>query len=55
VQYAASGQTITQNTNTLNGPAQPGQTISFPTFQMGQMAQGLAKVNCGIVGVTPAN
>lgn len=55
VQYAQSGQTITQNRTTLNGPAQPGQTITFPTFQAGQMAQGLAKVQCGIVGVTPAN
>lgn len=55
VQYAANGQTITQQQITLNGPVQPGQTFTFPTFQMGQMAQGLAKVNCGIVGVTPAN
>jgi hypothetical protein len=55
VQYAASGQTITQNQTTLNGPSQPGQTITIPTFQMGAMAQGLAKVQCGIVGVTPAN
>jgi hypothetical protein len=54
MQYAASGQTITQQQTTLNGPAQPGQIITIPTFQMGQMAQGLAKVNCGIVGVTPA-
>jgi hypothetical protein len=55
VQYAQSGQTITQTRTTLNGPAQPGQIITFPTFQAGQMAQGLAKVQCGIVGVTPAN
>jgi len=54
-QYAASGQVITQMQTTLNGPAQPGQTISFGPFQMGQMAQGLANVKCGIVGVNPAN
>jgi hypothetical protein len=54
VQYAQSGQPITQTRNTLNGPAQPGQTITFPTFTMGEMQQGLTKVQCGIVGVVPA-
>jgi hypothetical protein len=54
VQFAQTGQTITQMRTTLNGPAQAGQTVSFGPFQMGQMAQGLAKVQCGIVGVNPA-
>lgn len=55
VQVTQTGQTISQMQTTLNGPAQPGQTIVFPTFQMGAVAQGVAKVNCGIVGVTPVN
>jgi hypothetical protein len=54
VQYAQSGQPITQTRDTLNGPALPGQTITFPTFTMGEMQEGLAKVQCGIVGVAPA-
>lgn len=55
IQYGQTGQAITQMQTTLNGPAQPGQTISFPTFQMGAMAQGVTKVNCGIVAVNPAS
>jgi hypothetical protein len=55
VQFAATGQVITQNQMKLNGPAQPGQIIPFPTFQMGAMMQGLARVQCGIVGAVPAN
>jgi len=53
-QFAQTGQMITHMQTTLNGPAQPGQTVTFPTFQMGQLVQGVAKVQCGIVGVTPA-
>jgi hypothetical protein len=55
VQYGADGSVITQTQTTLNGPVQPGATTSLGTFQMGTMAQNLAKVNCGIVDVTPAN
>jgi hypothetical protein len=55
IQYTAAGQPITQMQTTLRGPAQPGQTLSFSPFQIGAEAQGVAKVNCGIVAVTPAN
>jgi hypothetical protein len=55
IQYNAAGQSITQTQTTLRGPAQPGQTLSFSPFQIGAEAQGVAKVNCGIVAVTPAN
>jgi hypothetical protein len=55
IQYDPNGQTITQQQITLRGPVQPGQTYTFPTFQMGQLAQGLAKVQCGIISVTPVN
>ena len=54
VQYASSGATLTQTQITLNGPVPPGTADTFTMFQMGQITQGLAKVNCGIVGVTPA-
>ena len=54
-QISASGQSLTQNQTTLNGPAGPGQTISFPSFQIGTEAQGVSKVNCNIVEVDTAN
>jgi hypothetical protein len=37
----------------LNGPLQPAHTMTFPTFQMGAMVPGLAKVRCGMVEVAP--
>ncbi len=55
IQYGQTGQPLTQMQSNLNGPAQPGQTISFPSFQVGAMVQGVTKVNCGIVAVAPAN
>jgi hypothetical protein len=54
VQFAANGAVLTQQETTLNGPVQPQATSSYGAFQMGSMAPNLAKVNCGIVGVTPA-
>jgi hypothetical protein len=55
VQLSAAGQTLTQNQTVLNGPAQPGQIITFPAFSIGAEAQGVTKVNCGIVAVKMAN
>jgi hypothetical protein len=54
-QVSAAGQVISQNQTTLNGPAQPGQTVTFQPFQIGAEAQGVAKVNCAIVAVATAN
>jgi hypothetical protein len=54
VQYAANGGVLTQMQTRLNGPVQPQGTSYFNVFLMGPMAPNLAKVNCGIVGVTPA-
>jgi hypothetical protein len=54
VQYAATGATIFQITTVLNGPAAPGATLSFGPFAMGAIQQGMARVQCGIVAVTPA-
>jgi hypothetical protein len=55
VQVDANGQNLTQNQATLPGPAQPGQTVAIPTFQLGAEAQGVAKVNCAITAVAAAN
>lgn len=55
VQYAATGAVLTQNQTTLNGPVRPQVTSYYGSFQIGSMAPNLAKVNCGIVGVTPAS
>ncbi len=54
VQYASTGIVIYQMTTVLNGPTAPGATSSFPPFAMGAIQQGMAKVQCGIVAVTPA-
>ena len=54
VQFAANGAVLTQQETTLNGPVQPQATSNYGAFQMGSMAPNLAKVTCGIVGVTPA-
>jgi hypothetical protein len=54
-QEDANGQGLAQDQVTLTGPAAPGQTLSVPTFQIGAVAQGAAKVNCKITAVTPAN
>ncbi len=54
VQYASNGTVIFQTTMVLNGPTAPGATSSFPAFPMGAIQQAMAKVQCCIVGVTPA-
>ncbi|MGA3333229.1 MAG: zinc ribbon domain-containing protein [Terracidiphilus sp.] len=53
-QFAANGTMITHAQITLNGPLQPSGTDSFKPFTMGAIQPGLARVDCGIVGVTPA-
>ncbi len=53
-QFAANGTMISHSNITLTGPVQPGGTDSFRAFTMGAIQQGMAKVDCGIVGVTPA-
>jgi hypothetical protein len=52
-QFSQAGQGLAQHQTMLNGPAGPGQTISFPTFTIGSVAQGAATVKCVIVAVTP--
>jgi hypothetical protein len=54
-QVSAAGQIIAQNQTTINGPVQPGQTVTLNSIQMGAAVQGVTSVNCGIVAVTPAN
>ena len=53
-QFAANGTMMTHAQITLNGPLQPNGTDSFKPFTMGAIQPGLAKVDCGIVDVTPA-
>lgn len=54
-QLSANNQVLATHETMLNGPAQPGQTVTFQTFQIGVEAQGAAGAKCGIVAVTPAN
>ncbi|HVN92078.1 MAG TPA: zinc ribbon domain-containing protein [Terracidiphilus sp.] len=54
LQYGQTGAVIFQSSMKLNGPTAPGATSSFGPFPMGAMQQGMAKVDCGIVDVTPA-
>ena len=53
-QFAQSGQAISHFDSRLNGPVQPGQTILFNPFQMGQMAQGVSKLQCSVVDANTA-
>jgi hypothetical protein len=46
---------LAQMKMTLNGPVQPGGTVTFNAFQMGGVVMNMNTVNCGIVDVTPAN
>jgi zinc-ribbon domain len=55
VQYGSTGTVIFHTTTVLNGPAAPGATMTFGAFPMGAIQQGMTKVQCGIVGVTPAS
>ena len=54
-QMDANGQNLAQDQVTLTGPAQPGATVTLPTFSIGAEAQGAAKVNCKITAVETAN
>jgi hypothetical protein len=54
-QMDANGQNLTQDSVTLPGPAQPGQTVALATFSIGTAAQGAAKVNCKITAVETVN
>ena len=53
-QIAQGGQTISSFDTKLNGPAQPGQTVIFSPFQVGQMAQGVSKLQCNVIDVNTA-
>jgi hypothetical protein len=53
-QLTAQNQVMATNQVTLNGPLPPGQAMTFPAFQIGQLAQGVSNVKCAIVAVTPA-
>jgi hypothetical protein len=55
IQLAGNGAIITQSQTILNGPVRPGTTSYFRPFTMGLIAPAMAKVECGIVAVTPAN
>jgi len=54
-QMDSNGQNLAQDQITLTGPAQPGQTVTLPTFSIGAVAQGAAKVNCKITAVETVN
>jgi hypothetical protein len=55
-QLDANGQNIAQNPPvTLTGPAPAGGTVTLPTFSIGAVAQGAAKVNCKITAVETEN
>jgi len=53
-QFNAQKQMLSHMQTTLNGPLSAGQTMSFPQFQMGQLATGVAGVECAIIAVNPA-
>ena len=53
-QYDASGTDLDQMRTTLNGPAQPGGSVTFNPFWMGAVASNLNKVTCKIVNVDQA-
>jgi hypothetical protein len=56
-QFTAQNQIIQASVmqTGLNGPLPPGQQMTFPSFQMGTVQQGVQEVKCGIVQVVPAN
>jgi len=54
VEFNANNQAIAQMQTTLNGPAAPGQILTFSQIRMGQLAQGVSQVKCRIVAVVPA-
>jgi hypothetical protein len=54
-QFNAGRTDLAQMKMTLNGPVQPGGTVTFNSFQMGGAVMNMQTVNCGIIAVTPAN
>ena len=46
---------LAQMRMTLNGPVQPGGTVTFSPFQMGGAVMNMQTANCAIVAVTPAS
>ena len=57
-QYDQTGADLAQKhvqlTDQTGGAVKPGTTESFGDLDLGAAVTGLTKVNCGIVGVTPA-
>jgi hypothetical protein len=57
-QYDQSGSDLAQKhvqlTDQTGATVKPGDTEQFSDLDIGPAVQGLTKVNCGIVGVTPA-
>ena len=54
-QFNAGRTDLAQMKMTLNGPVQPGGTVTFNAFQMGGAVMNMQTVNCAIVDVTPAS
>jgi hypothetical protein len=54
-QFNAGRADLAQMRMTLNGPVQPGGTVTFNAFQMGGAVMNMQTVNCAIVDVTPAS
>jgi hypothetical protein len=58
IQYANSGQQLTQDQITIGGPnnaaVPPQHTITFDPFAGGTVVPGATRASCGIVAVVPA-
>jgi hypothetical protein len=54
-QYSANGTQLSQFQTRLNGPVQPGTTVTFNPFQMGSVSTYMTRVTCSIVAVVPAS
>ena len=54
IQYAANGTALSEATNNLNGPVDPGHYVTFGPFQMGRIVAYASRVNCGIIQAYPA-
>jgi zinc-ribbon domain len=54
IQYAANGAALSETTNSLNGPVDPGHYVTFGPFQMGRIVAYATRVNCGIIQAYPA-
>jgi len=54
-QYNATGADLSQYRMTLNGPTPPNTWSSYSNVQMGEAANGVNKLVCNLVHVTPSN